>query len=98
QFDRESAPGNAEYRLSPKPERASQAFKSAVPAGVKLYVGITPAPESFVMPNYPQQYLQMVRESGRWLQADAVLENLPATLPDELFASTTHLNESGAKL
>jgi len=98
QFDRRSASGNAEYRLSPKLELASQAFKAAVPAGVKLYVGITPAPESFVMPNYRQQNSEMLREWSQWLGADGVLEKLPAILPDDLFASTTHLNERGARL
>ena len=97
-FDRQSAQGNAEYRVSPKLETASQAFKAEVPAGIKLIVGITPAPEGFVITNYRQQYSQMLREWSQWLGADTFLENLPATLPDKLFSSTTHLNESGQRI
>ena len=41
--------------------------------------------------------LLMLREWSQWLQADGILEQLPATLPERLFATTTHLNESGAR-
>jgi hypothetical protein len=32
---------------------------------------------------------------AQWLKAEVVLTNLPAVLPDVLFASTTHMNAAG---
>lgn len=97
-FDPKSAQGNAEYRLAKPLEKASQTFKAAVPAGVKLFVGITPTPQGFVDPSFPQRFKQMLGEWNQWLQADAVLDELPATLTDHLFASTAHLNAQGRQV
>jgi len=88
--------GNPEYRLAPQLESKSRAFKAAVPTGVKLFVAITPVPAGFAPPNYAQQHRQMLEQWSQWLGADAALVDLPPTLPDELFAKTTHLNEAGA--
>ena len=88
--------GNPEYRLAPQLEAPSRAFKAALPAGVKLFVAITPVPASFAPPNYPQRHRQMLEQWSQWLAADAALLELPATLPDDRFAKTTHLNETGA--
>jgi hypothetical protein len=87
-------PGNAEYRLATTLERASKNFRAAVPPGVKLLVGITPAPERFAGPRYPQLHADLLRQWSQWLQADAALTNLPPALPDDSFARTTHLKES----
>ena len=89
--------GNPEYRLAPQLEIKSRAFKAVVPTGVKLFVGITPVPAGFAPPNYPELHRQMLLQWSQWLGADAALTELPATLPDELFAKTTHLNERGAR-
>ena len=97
-FEGSAAQGNAEYQLSPRLEHTSQAFRSAIPPGVRLHLGITPAPESFVRADYPQRHAEMLRQLGTWLRADATLANLPATMPDERFASTTHLNEAGQRI
>jgi hypothetical protein len=67
-----------------------------VPTGVKLFVAITPVPAGFAPRGYAEQHRQMLERWGRWLGADAALVDLPATLPDRLFAKTTHLNEAGA--
>ena len=96
-FDPKSAQGNAEYRLSKQLESASRAFKSAIPPGVKLFAGITPAPQTFVNSNFTRVSRQILRSWNEWLQADVLLEDLPPTLPDELFASTAHLNERGQR-
>ncbi|MBI3416048.1 MAG: hypothetical protein HY043_12180, partial [Verrucomicrobia bacterium] len=81
--------GNAEYRLAAKLESDSAAFRESMPEGVQLVVGITPAPASFVPPNHEQRQQQMLTEWSRWLRAGAALTKLPATLPDENFATTT---------
>jgi hypothetical protein len=92
-----SSPGNVEYRLAKSLETASQEFRAVVPPGVKLVVGITPVPESVVGPGYGELHGEMLRTWSGWLRADAALEELPVTLADDLFASTTHLNESGVR-
>ena len=88
--------GNPEYRLAPQLEGQSRAFKAAVPTGVKLFVAISPVPAGFAPPNYAPQHRQMLQQWSQWLGADAALVELPPTLPDNLFATTTHLNEAGA--
>ncbi len=95
-LDPETKPfeGNAEYRLAATLERASKGFRAAVPPGVKLLVGITPVPEKFAGPRYPQLRADLLRQWSQWLQADAALENLPPVLPDDSFVRTTHLKET----
>jgi hypothetical protein len=97
-FDPKEALGNAEYRLSKQLEAASKEFKAEMPAGVKLSVGITPTPESFVPPGFDQKHKEMLRDWNVWLQADVILSELPATLPDRLFAGTAHLSAEGQRL
>ena len=97
-FDRSTARGNAEYQLSPRLERGSQTFRGVVPESVQIFVGITPVPESFVEANYRQRYPEMLNKWSAWLRAARALADLPPTMPDNLFASTTHLNEAGQKL
>jgi hypothetical protein len=94
-FDWAPRHGNAEYRLSLRLQNESATFKAALPTGVKLVVGITPAPESFILPGYPDRYAQMLRGWNEWMKAD--MAQLPPTMPDRLFASTTHLSESGRR-
>lgn len=89
--------GSAEYFLSRELEPASQSFRSAMPPRTKLIIGITPVPESFALPGYPDRYAEMLETWGRWIQADATLKGLPSTLPDTLFASVTHLTAEGVK-
>jgi hypothetical protein len=88
--------GDAEYRLSPSLETACLAFRAAVPAKANLLVGLTPVPESFATANYPDKARQILLQFGQWLQAGC-LTNLPPTLPDALFAGTTHLNQRGSE-
>jgi hypothetical protein len=96
-FVPQSGQGNAEYRLSKKLEADSSRFRLALPPRVKLAVGISPVPASFVGANYPKNYERMLADWSRCIQADVVLRELPSTLPDHWFASTTHLTEDGAQ-
>lgn len=86
--------GNAEYRLAPTVERASRAFRAAVPPGAKLFVGITPLPARFAGGRYPGVHTNLLAQWSQWLGAEVVLRELPATLPDASFARTTHLRET----
>jgi hypothetical protein len=98
-IDPESKPpsGSAEYRLAPAFKLPSAAFRQSLPPGARLFVGITPVPAGFAGPGYAALQRRMLQEWGAWLKADAVLTNLPATLPPELFAQKTHLNEAGQR-
>ena len=89
----EPALGNAEYRLSPTLEKMSGDFRGAVPKGTTVMIGITPVPSRFARGKYPGRRDEMLRQWGRWLGVDeaALLYELPAVLPDELFTGVTHL-------
>jgi hypothetical protein len=86
--------GSKEYRLAPALERASARFRAAVPAGVTLWVGITPVAESLASPAFAAQRDELLRRWGGWLKADRLLSELPARWPDERFARSTHLREA----
>lgn len=88
--------GNAEYRLSTSVRDRCVALKAAVPPGALLAVALAPVPESFAPPAYASRHQRLLVHWGEQMQADAVLTNLPPTLPDSSFASTTHLNAKGS--
>jgi hypothetical protein len=98
-IDPDSQPlkGSAEYRLAPRFQVDSRAFRAAVPPTAKLIVGITPVPEKFAGPIYPSLQKQMLAQWSQWLGADAVLDQATAAMPDGLFARTTHLNAAGQR-
>jgi len=89
----DSAPltGSTEYRLSAALETGARQFKASVPPGVKLLVGLTPVPEKLAGPDFGNTRLTLLRQWSDWLGADLVLNDLPASLPDDRFARSTHL-------
>ena len=89
----DSAPlvGSAEYRLAASLENGARQFKAALPPGVKLFVGLTPVPEQLAGRDFASTHAEILRLWGAWLGADALLTNLPATLPNDQFARSTHL-------
>lgn len=91
--DRQPLTGTAEYRLAATLEKASRNFRAAVPPGVQLLAGITPAPERFAGRGYPALQRTLLAQWAEWLGATP-LTNLPATLDDTSFVRTTHLNET----
>jgi hypothetical protein len=96
QYQAAPGQGNAEYRLAAAMEPGCKALRTAVPLEAKLVVALSPIPESFAPTNYATRWGQLLRQWGQWMGADQVMTNLPATLPDSCFASTTHLNQQGA--
>jgi hypothetical protein len=88
--------GNAEYYLAEQLQKSSRAFQAAVPQGAKLFVAITPVPETFPHKDYAAVHTNMLQQWSQWLGAEPLA--LPPTLPDRLFAKTTHLNEAGVAL
>ena len=88
--------GSPEYRLAAQLEGPSRNFRALVPAGVTLLAGLTPVPTHFAGTRHAATRDTLLRQWSQWLDADGTLTQLPATLPDDLFARTTHLNEAGA--
>jgi hypothetical protein len=97
QFNPKTAEGNAEYRLSQHVLESSKRFRAALPAQTKLFIGITPCPQSFVLPNHKSRVNSMLQQWSVTLQPATPLR-LPETFPDQLFASPTHLNADGQRL
>ena len=85
--------GNAEYRLSEPLEAESHQFRKLVPSRTQFFAGITPVPQTFAGKNHAERYRVMLRQWSEWMGAREL--KLPPTLPDELFAKTTHLNQKG---
>lgn len=90
----EKVSGPTEYRLASTLERHSQAFRAAVPAGSRLWIGLTPVPAGIAPPDFERQRNALLEEWSRWLGPVSLLTNLPATLPNDAFARTTHLRPS----
>lgn len=82
--------------VSPRLETAAAAFVSRLPDGTPLRVGVMPIPQSLAGPEDATRQARALRTLCGWMGSRAVpLSTLPAVLPDEDFASPTHLNESG---
>jgi hypothetical protein len=94
-FDPRAASGNAEYRLARRYEAESFSFRAAVPDGVRLAVGLTPVPASFALAGHAAACRENLAKWASWLKADRVLGGLPLVLPDDCFASVTHLDAEG---
>ncbi len=90
----EKIAGPAEYRLASTLERHSQALRAAVPPTCRLRVGLTPIPAGIAPPDFERQRNTLLEEWSRWLGPVTLLTNLPATLPNDAFARTTHLRPS----
>lgn len=91
------AQGNADYRFSPSLESGCRILRAAVPPSTQLIAALAPIPESFAPRNYAPRAQRILAEWARALGADQALTNLSAVLPDDAFASTTHLNKRGAE-
>jgi hypothetical protein len=89
--------GNPEYRLASQFEKSSRAFRTAIPPNVKLLVAITPVPAGYAPQDYALTLEQILIQWQQWLAPATILSNVPAILPDHLFAKTTHLSEEGAR-
>jgi hypothetical protein len=89
--------GNPEYRLAPQLEKASAAFRAAIPPSAQLLVAITPIPAGYAPRGYAQTHARLLARWQQYLQPVTMLTNLPPTMTDHLFVSITHLSEAGAR-
>jgi hypothetical protein len=90
-------PAAREYFLAPALEAPSRRLHQVIPRNSKLAVALTPLPRSLVQPGYSTRRDALLNEWNAWLGADYVLTNLPAQLPDHLFATGGHLNQLGQR-
>ncbi len=86
--------GRPEYRLAATLEKTSRAFRTAVPAGTTLLVGISPVPEKLASPRHAELHAAHLRQWSQWLAPALPLTSLPPTLPDSSFTRATHLREA----
>lgn len=85
------------FELAPAMEAESRLFRSRMPAGAKLLIGLTPRPRGLSSPSSRAERDELLRQWNQWVQADILLTNLPPTLPDVFFAGGGHLNPVGQK-
>jgi hypothetical protein len=83
------------YRLSPSLEAPSRGFRALIPRSIPLATGLMPVPESSASADFDKHHDALLRGWNRWLESDVLLTNLPARMPDALFASGAHLNARG---
>lgn len=69
-FDLATAQATTDFRLAPRFEAESRAFRQAIPSGVRLEVGLTPVPEGLVMPGQAEREVEMM---GRVRSSTAIV-------------------------
>ena len=67
-FDRQKAQGTAEYRIARRFEVESRTFRARMPSA-RLYVGLTPAPQSFVGSDHAAAMARLLAQWSAWLRA-----------------------------
>lgn len=85
------------FPLAPALETETRAFRAMMPAGAKLFVGLTPYTTASKRSAERARSTDLLRRWNAWLSADTLLTNLPATLPNCYFGPGTHLNEIGQR-
>lgn len=93
-LDPEKLGGSREYRISPPNRKAASAFSQSIPEDVKLYVAFSPLPDGFMNPNLTEDLNQIRVEWTSVLKAERPLITLPTSMPNDHFASKTHLAPS----
>ncbi len=83
--------------VAPRLEAAARVFRDRVPRPVRLLVGITPVPGAGADADAGPDAGEALGILRAWLDADAVLGNLPAAMPADQFATATHLNDTGRR-
>ena len=91
-------PPAARYVLAPAQEEKSRAFRTNLPPGAKLFIGLTPAMANTTSPAARRQRDDLLRQWNVWIGADAILTNLPPTLPSVFFSPGAHLNQAGQEV
>lgn len=91
-------PPVARYVLAPAQEQTSRTFRANMPPGARLFIGLTPAMANTASPGARQQRDDLLRQWNTCIGADAILTNLPPTLPSVFFSPGAHLNQAGQEV
>ena len=70
-------------------------FRANLPPDVKLAVGLTPSPARAAGPVTQRAYRMGLEQLNHLLRPDALLTNLPVTLPTPGFSPSAHMNAFG---
>lgn len=84
--------GSREYRISTPNQKAALEFAQIIPPDVNLYVALSPLPQGFADQNLITKLEKLITEWGTLMHAEKVLTSLPISMPDDQFASKTHIN------
>lgn len=90
-WDPRSSAGSAEYRLALGLEEAAREFRRRLSPRVPLVVGFTPVPVSLVSPAHSENLAALRSTWIAWLGNVPALAGLPEVLPDDRFATPSHL-------
>ena len=89
--------GSADYRVAKFHSRQAPDLISAIPTSAKLYLGLTPIPESFPKGDFTEEYDRLLQDWSAVFTNAISLDKLPPTLDDAAFATKTHLTGKAAK-
>lgn len=88
---------SSSWEIRPRYLAEAGGIRSMLGASARLYLGLTPLPESAVDPGFENWRNRMLFRLNGAVHADVLLTNLPATLPNGFCASEVHLNQRGAE-
>ncbi len=90
-LNEEDLSGSSDYLVDKSYLKEAATFAAAVPSGTRLFVGLTPLPESFPGEGYVSRYKVLLSEWAAAFPGAIPLTGLPPMLPDKQFATKTHL-------
>ena len=83
--------GSGDYWVDKSYLKEAAMFAAAIPSETRLFVGLTPLPESFPGEGYASRYETLLSEWAAAFRKAIPLGGLPPTFSDERFATKTHL-------
>lgn len=84
--------GSSDYWVDKSYWKEAAMFAAAIPSETRLFVGLTPLPESFPGQGYASRYETLLSEWTGAFRKVIPLDGLPPTFSDERFATKTHLS------
>ena len=92
-LNEKSLRGSSDYWVDPSYLEESAVFSASIPSATQLFVGLTPLPEFFSNKEFRAfRYKLLLRDWSATFPAAVPMNGLPPTLPDEYFATKTHLS------
>lgn len=83
--------GSGDYWVDKSYLKEAAMFAAAIPSETRLFVGLTPLPQSFPGEGYASRYETLLSEWAAAFRKAIPLGGLPPTFSDERFATKTHL-------